>query len=108
MQPQEPSKFAGALGRLKRPTVEEQEQPTSSFEPPAEVAAPLEAPPAPVRMVSGGGRRAGKRSDPAYKQISVIMRKETNRLASRKLEDIGSEMDFSELVEKLVSDWLKR
>lgn len=51
-------------------------------------------------------KRAGKRDDPEYTQISVYIRKEPYHEVKRKL--IGSGQDFSDLVNHLVVDWLQR
>jgi alpha-beta hydrolase superfamily lysophospholipase len=59
---------------------------------------------APVRAT----RRAGKRSDPAYKQFSVLLRKDTHRQAVRALYDADPVQDVSELVQQLLEQWVKR
>jgi hypothetical protein len=51
-------------------------------------------------------KRAGKRDDPDYTQISVYIRKQPYHEAKRRL--IGSGQDFSELVNQLVVEWLQR
>jgi hypothetical protein len=52
------------------------------------------------------GRRTGKRSDPAFRPTTVFVRKETQRKATRLLEDQDAGKDFSDLVEELVADWI--
>ena len=52
------------------------------------------------------GRRAGKRSDPAFRPTTIFVRKETQRKATRLLEDQDTGKDFSDLVEELVANWI--
>jgi hypothetical protein len=58
------------------------------------------AQPKPKRM----GRPRGKASDPAYRQVTVYIRRETHTAARKRLFD--EDREFSELVEDLVSKWL--
>jgi len=53
-------------------------------------------------------RRAGKRSDPAYKQFSVLLRKDTHRQAVRVLYDADNGQDVSDLVQTLLEQWVKK
>jgi len=75
-------------------------------------AAPLSVgetsnPPATVVVAQGHKRRkAGKRSDPAFRPTTIFVRKETQRKATRLLEDYDTGKDFSDLVEELVSNWV--
>ncbi len=52
------------------------------------------------------GRRAGKRSDPAFRPTTIFVRKETQRRATRLLEDQNASKDFSDLVEELLANWI--
>jgi hypothetical protein len=52
------------------------------------------------------GRRAGKRSDPAFRPTTIFVRKETQRRATRLLEDQDAGKDFSDLVEELLANWI--
>jgi hypothetical protein len=54
------------------------------------------------------GRPPGKRSDPAWKQFSVLLKKETQRTAANILREQQREQDFSSLVQSLVESWIKR
>lgn len=49
-------------------------------------------------------KRVGKREHPDYTQISVYIRKQPYHAAKRKL--IGSDKDFSDLVNDLLANWL--
>lgn len=51
-------------------------------------------------------KKAGKRDDPDYTQISVYIRKEPYYEAKRKL--IGHDRDFSDLVNELLARWLSK
>jgi hypothetical protein len=98
----EQSKFAGALGRLKQPR--EASHAKSQPESAERAAAPAAIAPAPE---SGGrGRRAGKRSDPAFRPTTFFVRKETQRKAARLLEDQDAGKDLSDLVEELLANWI--
>jgi hypothetical protein len=52
------------------------------------------------------GRPPGKRSDPAYQQVTAWVRRTTYRKVRERLlkQDRG---EFSELVEELLQGWLK-
>lgn len=93
----EPSKFSGALAKLNQPTTKE---PTE---------APVEQPPAPPvpQPAAKRGRPVGKRSNPDYEPTTILLRKQTKKLAHRKLEDRESGDDLSDLIEKLLSEWIK-
>lgn len=52
------------------------------------------------------GRPPGKRSDPAYKQYSVLLKRQTHRKVSGLLRERESTQDVSELVEHLLEKWL--
>ena len=57
--------------------------------------------------VSARGRpRNGKRSNPDYKQISALIRKDTHRSVVRILLDDGESRDVSDLLQELLQSWL--
>lgn len=99
------SGIAGALEGLK---------PKSSTPALSRPSVPLESPPAPPvapdqqAQPRGPGRPPGKRSNPAYKQYSVRLRKDTQRTAMEHLRRETEQPDFSELVERLVKEWNNR
>lgn len=94
------SKFSGLLS---------EEKPKRT---PAKKAQPAPARPRHVeRRGRPAGAAGGKRSNPEYVAITAYLRKQTrldvvSRLARKLPED--EEMDLSELIEKLLSGWLKR
>ena len=51
------------------------------------------------------GRPPGKKSNPDYTQVTVYLRKDNHLAAKKRLLDEGRE--FSELVDGLVSRWVK-
>lgn len=53
------------------------------------------------------GRPKGKRSDPAFEQVTAYIRKETHKTVKIALLQEGQDREFSELVEELLSDWLR-
>lgn len=54
------------------------------------------------------GRPPGKRSDPAWKQFSVLLKKETQREAANILRAKDEGLDLSGLVQNLLESWIKR
>src|SRR5687768_2530599 len=52
------------------------------------------------------GRPPGKRSDPDFDQYSVHLRKATHRAVKKALLD-EEDPDFSNLVERLLAEWLR-
>jgi hypothetical protein len=84
----EKSKFGG-LAELRNP----QEQPSS--------------PALPERRT----KPVGKRSDPDWKQFSVMLRKETHQQATERLraqnERSEAPMDISDLMETLLAQWVR-
>jgi len=50
--------------------------------------------------------RIGKRSDPAYRQISTYVRSDLYRSVKREL--LMEERDFSELMNELLAEWVSR
>lgn len=63
---------------------------------------------APVTRAQGVGRPPGKRSDPAWKQFSVLLKKETQREATGILRGRDEGQDLSGLVQNLLENWIKR
>jgi hypothetical protein len=62
----------------------------------------------PVALGQGRlGRPAGKRSDPEYEQVTAYIRRETHKGVKIALLQEGQRREFSELVEDLLSSWLK-
>jgi hypothetical protein len=61
--------------------------------------------PAPPARV---GRPPGKRSNPAFKQFSVLLRRDTQRAATAILRDKDNGQDLSGLVQTLLEGWINR
>jgi hypothetical protein len=51
-------------------------------------------------------KRAGKRSDPEFEQITAYVRRSTYRQVKVALLQEGPQRDFSDLVETLLNQWL--
>jgi hypothetical protein len=58
--------------------------------------------------LKGPGRPPGKRSDPEYKQYSVLLKKQTHREVTKILRDQEDSPDVSELLQQLLEQWLKQ
>jgi hypothetical protein len=93
------SKF-GALTQLRAPKSEAVED--APFPPPA-VEVPADRSPSPRPP----GRPPGKRSNAEWDYAIILLRKQTKKLANRKLEDEGTDKDLSELVERLLGMYLR-
>ena len=64
--------------------------------------------PAPARMEAKTiGRPPGKRSDPEWKQYSLLLRKQTHRKIDAILREDEDGPDMSELVQQLLEKWLR-
>ena len=88
------SKFAGIFQNATPPAA------------PSPEPEPAEAPPPVARPL---GRPHGKRSDPAWKQFSVLLRRQTQREAVIILrsEQIEAETrDLSDLLQELLEQWV--
>ena len=94
----------------QEPQVEEPSPPSPA--PPAQ--SKIEAVPKVSRSASKGdepkkkrGRPNGKRSDSEYNQVTAYIRKDTHLGVQMLLLKEGKVRDFGELVEKLLSKWVK-
>jgi hypothetical protein len=67
-----------------------------------EVGFPTEA--APELEVAVAPPKVGKRSDPAYRQISTYVRSDLYRSVKREL--LMDERDFSDLMDELLAGWV--
>jgi hypothetical protein len=84
------SKFAGIFQH----SLQDEPQASERIEKPA---AALKAP----------GRPPGKRSDPEYKQYSVLLKRQTHREVTKILRDQEDSPDVSELLQQLLEQWLQ-
>ena len=62
--------------------------------------------PASQPEVAKRGRPKGKRSHPDYEQVTAYIRRETYRQTKITLLQQEEVQDFSELIEKLLTEWL--
>jgi hypothetical protein len=91
------SKFAGIFSQPSAPAPEPQQQSGRTEKPPAS------------QQTRPVGRPPGKRSDPAWKQFSVLLKKQTQHdaiLALRTGQGEDEARDFSGLIQGLLENWL--
>jgi hypothetical protein len=62
----------------------------------------------PAATLKAPGRPPGKRSDPEYKQYSVLLKKQTHRQVTTILRDKEDGPDVSELLQQLLEQWLEQ
>ena len=62
----------------------------------------------PAVVLKAPGRPPGKRSDPAYKQYSVLLKKQTHRQVTALLREQEDSPDVSELLQQLLEQWLEQ
>jgi hypothetical protein len=62
----------------------------------------------PAAAIKAPGRPPGKRSDPEYKQYSVLLKKQTHRQVTSILRDQEDSPDVSELLQQLLEQWLEK
>jgi len=90
------SKFSGIFQRGHTPEATTEPQPERIEKAPAKRAA---------RPV---GRPPGKRSDPEWKQFSVLLKLRTQREATAILREKDEGLDLSGLIENLLNSWIKK
>ncbi len=56
--------------------------------------------------VTKKGRSKGKRSNPDFEQVTAYVRKDTYRRTKIALLNTEDKLDFSDLVEQLLAEWL--
>jgi hypothetical protein len=54
------------------------------------------------------GRPPGKRSNPNFERLTVLVKKQTRKTAQRLWEDMEPGRDMSELVERLLSEFVQQ
>jgi hypothetical protein len=86
------SKFSGTLRRLKK-------TPEAPADPKPSISTSVG--PRPLT-----GHYRGKRSDPEWANITILMRKSIKRDVRRRLEDEEEGRDISELIDQLLIEWL--
>jgi hypothetical protein len=77
----------------------------STVEPPQAPGRNEKKPPAPVKAL---GRPPGKRSNPDYGPVQVLLKKQTHKQARRILSDLDDGQDVSELVQSLLEQWVAK
>jgi hypothetical protein len=61
-----------------------------------------------IAALKAPGRPPGKRSDPEYKQYSVLLKRHTHRQVTAILRDQEDSPDVSELLQQLLEQWLEK
>jgi len=90
------SKFSGIFDKAKAvSTGEARPEPAARQPPPTTTARPL-------------GRPPGKRSNPEWKQFSVLLKRDTQREAANLLRVKDEGLDFSGLIQALLESWIKK
>jgi hypothetical protein len=87
----EESKFTGTLKRLRKA-----EKGTNPATPVQSLSQPGQAP----------QRVSGKRSDPEWRSVTILMRKSVKKSVRRRLEDEEQGRDLSTLIDELLTRWL--
>ena len=64
--------------------------------------------PIPEPVKRGPGRPPGKRSDPAFRQVTAWVRRDVYRAVMLALIEMDRSRDLGPFVEDLFRDWLKR
>jgi len=62
----------------------------------------------PAVLVKALGRPPGKRSNPDYGPVQVLLKKQTHKQARRVLADLDNGQDVSELVQTLLEQWVAK
>jgi hypothetical protein len=105
---EKPNPFRSFLGEAEADSTPELViEPVVEEAPPQVEPVPVPASPLPIEApapAKKNGRQLGKRSNPDYIQVGAYIPKEVDRGVKRKLLD--EDLDFSELVTKLLQDWL--
>jgi|ERR1035438_4910570 hypothetical protein len=80
----------------------------SAVEEPKAPAGRTEKHAAPVLPAKALGRPPGKRSNPDYAPVQVLLKKQTHKLTRRILSDLDNGQDVSELVQTLLEQWVAK
>jgi hypothetical protein len=89
----EESKFAGTLQRLRKPPESREGEKTAQ---------------SPILPQQPASRSSGKRSDPSWKNITILMRDSVKRDVRYQLSLEGQGRDISSLVDELLTEWLDK
>jgi hypothetical protein len=83
----------------KYAAISEVRNPKPSDEPTTPATSPL--------LLPSRAKQEGKRSDPAWKQFAILLRKDNHKRASRILRDRYEGTDMSDLMDTLLDRWLQ-
>src|SRR5881398_2025313 len=73
----------------------------------AEIAQQLHGTEPEPAISSKRGRPPGKRSNPNFERLTVLVKKQTRKTAERLWEDMEPDKDMSELVQKLLAEFIE-
>lgn len=99
-KPDDAAKIAGLASILKAGNKPKEIPPSPA--PPE--AAPVDDIPAPARRQKK--ERVGKYRDPNFHHYGVYLRKATHKRVKRRLEDMNTGQDVSDLIQELLENWL--
>jgi hypothetical protein len=87
-----------------------QNQPATPEPPAANDPPPIEEPPSstPGLRVTANGRKLGKHKDPEWGKFTILLKKQTQKKASRLAEDLKPKRDLSDVTEELLSKWIEK
>jgi hypothetical protein len=86
-----------------------QNPPAAPEVPAANDPSPVEEPPSsPGLRVTANGRKVGKHKDPEWGKFTILLRKQTQKKASRLADDMNPPRDLSDVTEELLSRWIAK
>lgn len=100
-KPSDATRIAGLASILKSGNQPKPPPPSPAPPPEPVVEEPLSAPARPKKA------RVGKYRDANFHYYGIYLRKETHKRVKRRLEDLETGQDLSDLLQTLLEDWLK-
>jgi hypothetical protein len=100
------NKFANLLDVAEDARATPQERAVGEQRPPAHIHEPTQAIDDLPATRQRGRPATGKRSDPNFEQVTVYLRRQTHLDIKRALLGRDDRLDFSDLVEELLQEWL--
>ena len=104
------NKFKGKFGEILKVATEDREEKAATEDKDKKLVQPFQEGKAPIdteqSLVVKRGRPLGKRSNPDFEQVTAYIRCQTYRQTKIALLQQDELSDFSELVEKLLTEWL--
>src|SRR3954469_10741754 len=85
-----------------------QNPPAAPAPPGANDPSPVEEPPSSALRVTANGRKLGKHKDPEWGKFTILLKKQTQKKASRLADDMSPPRDLSDVTEELLSRWIAK